>query len=413
MGFYIYPSIATSANHHESHRQIEPGRYRPSSGFFPGFSSLRRLFKPRVRFASTAKPSRNRYTREYTRLGKLQRAKHIQDYHRLNHRMSSPYVYSPISPLQPTQPQHTPYFHTPRSHTPFIPDANLYNSPYSPAAPLPGSPHSPYAPANVPFPGTGYDVGGQWPDPTWEQTIRQRRPSWHANNPGQSFLQPPMVSPIYNRRHSFGNTTQQQPQYGDWSQLQGGMISPNSYFAQSFHVNPWLNAESPRADFLFDLSSVIFLPLRFYGPGHSVPLPHEELEQPATYPPLTRMRIVCDLIPNWPIDLEWKYGGGGGYSPNPYQAPPPPIKLRDVLVTIQRSLHVPVGQAEYAWAQLGLEDEMAVSRAYGKRCRGIEEELRQGVKRVDFLHKKTRMVGLMRGGKVDGWDVMRLIVSKP
>lgn len=334
--------------------------------------------------------------------------------------MSSPYVYSPSTPLQyPNQYQQTPYFYTPRSSTPFIPDANLYNSPYSNPTSLPGSPHirSSGIPATstpttggIPFPGAGYDGGYA---PTWENIMRQRRPSWHGNNPGP-FLQPPYpVNPVYNRRHSFGNTTYQQPQYADWSQLQGGMLSPNAYFAQSFHVNPWINAEAPRADFFFDVSTTAFLPLRLYGPGQSAPLGADQLDEPATYPPLTRLRIVCDMIPNWPIDLEFK-GYGGGYSPNPYQASgPPPITLVDVLVAVHRALHQRISHAD--WAPLGPAQEMAVGKAYTKRCKAVgsmvDHELAQGVKRVDFLLSKTRMLGLLRGGTVDGWDVMKLIVS--
>ncbi|KAF9460218.1 hypothetical protein BDZ94DRAFT_1266544 [Collybia nuda] len=340
--------------------------------------------------------------------------------------MSGPYVYTPSTPLQYPN-QQTPYFYTPRTSTPFIPDANLYNSPYSNPNSLPGTPHgrsagipvvsTPSSPGGVPFPGSGYDDPYA---PSWENLMRQRRPSWHGTPaaPPGAFLQPQQQQPypIYNRRHSFGahGNPYQPPQYADWSQLQGGLLSPQSYFTQSYHVNPWINAEAPRGDFFFDLSSAAFLPLRLYGGGHSAPLSQDQLEEPATHPPLTRLRILCDLLPNWPIDLEFQGHVLGGYSPGYQPATPPPISLLDVLIAIHRALHTRIMHAD--WLQLNDVQQREVGRAYTRRCKAagstVDHELAQGVKKVDFLLKKTRMLGLLRAGHVDGWDVMRLVVTE-
>jgi len=321
--------------------------------------------------------------------------------------MSSPFIYNQGG--APYQYQQTPYCYTPRStYTPFIPDASLYpSSPYSNPNSLPPSPNhgsgplpGPSGPNRYAFPTSGYEVNYT---PAWDTYHRERRPSWHAP--------PEFPTPSgYYRRHSFG-TSQPPPQFSNWSQFHGAP-SPNVVFQQSqFHINPWLNAESPRGDFLFDLSTTFFSPLRFYGPGQSTLLSTDEMVQPATHPPLTRMRIVCDLIPQWPIDLQLDPYTSGGMSPNPYQYPPP-ISLQDVLIAVHRAMHKQIRHSD--WAKLTNKQEIAISKAYTKRCRAVpstaEYERAQGVKRVDYLLEQTRMVGLVRAGMVDGWEVMRLVV---
>lgn len=338
--------------------------------------------------------------------------------------MSSPYVYQPSSQPYPNQYQQTPYYYTPRSSTPFIPDASLYpSSPYSNHASLPGSPnhgassaplpHSPNTPNRYPFPTTNYEINYA---PSWDPYQRTRRPSWHGVNDDQ-WLQAPPTYPIgagYNRRHSFGATGYQAaPPFSNWSQFQGGVLSPNTVFTQSqFHINPWLNAESPRGDFFFDLSTTVFSPMRLFGQGQAAPLGMDEMGQPATHPPLTRLRIICDLTPHWPIDLQLNYAGAG-ISPNPYQPnvyQPPPISLLDVLIAIHRAMHKRISHVD--WAKLNTQEEIAVSRAYTKRCKAMpstaEHELAQGVKRVDYLLGKTRMIGLVRVGTSDGIETMKL-----
>ena len=328
--------------------------------------------------------------------------------------MSSPYVYAPDpNSHYSNNYHHTPYYyHTPRAHTPFLPP-----SPRS----MPGSPHhttalppvTPNSPHHIPFPTSGYDPDvnyGPW-------DIRERRPSWHSPRSAELLHPnyPPFQGP-YGRRHSFGNASYQpppQPQFSPWS------ASSYTPFSPQLVINPWINAAAPRQDFFFDLAPAAFTPLRLFGPGQSGFLSAEEMQEPATHPPLTRLRIICDVIPNWPIDLEFRQQNTtpySPYSPNQFayqqqQAPPPPISLADVLIAVHQAMHRRITHDD--WAKLNRHDSRAVTKAYMKRCGMSEYEKSQGVKRVDFLLGRTRMVGLVRdtADASESLEVMRLILA--
>ncbi|KAJ7211554.1 hypothetical protein C8J57DRAFT_1605752 [Mycena rebaudengoi] len=46
------------------------------------------------------------------------------------------------------------------------------------------------------------------------------------------------------------------------------------------------------------------------SPEHAVDLTQTDFLIPAFHPPVTKLRIVCDMIPHWPIDLVYLYGMG-------------------------------------------------------------------------------------------------------
>jgi len=140
------------------------------------------------------------------------------------------------------------------------------------------------------------------------------------------------------------------------------------------------------------------------------------MQEPATHPPLTRLRIICDAIPNWPIDLEFRQANAtpySPYSPNQFafqqQAPPAPISLADVLIAVHQAMHRRITHED--WAKLNRHDSRAITKAYIKRCGMSEYEKSQGVKRVDFLLGRTRMVGLIRDVTDDSLEVMRLVLA--
>ncbi|KAF9028355.1 hypothetical protein BDZ89DRAFT_951497 [Hymenopellis radicata] len=75
--------------------------------------------------------------------------------------------------------------------------------------------------------------------------------------------------------------------------------------------------------------------------------------------------------------------------------------VADVLAGIWKGLQTPVTAQEYE--ALSWEAQYAVVGAYRKRCarRGqhmaIQDELRRGVRRIDFLAGKTRFAGVLEG----------------
>jgi len=326
--------------------------------------------------------------------------------------MTSSFVYTPQINYR-NSPYLAPFYH--QAYSPFIPELSLSNSPYARAPSLPPSPNPGYIPLatsyssdQVPFPGSP-DPGVYPPDP-W---TRERRPSWHGDGPATSattaWLNAPLRYPRQQTR-SFGANPYSQP-----AGLDGYWPDPSSYSPYiappplpQIAMHPWLNAEMPRSDFIFNLSTPQFAPMRYIGNNQSILLTNEDLAQPATHPPIYQLQMQCDLIPNWPISLQ--YNSNPYRSANTYPTAAPPITLGDVLSGIHNSLHMSITQND--WAALSLEQERAVSRAYTKRCKAMSSTTmirNEGVRRVDFLLDKVWFRGLARVG--EGLENLKLIVS--
>lgn len=332
--------------------------------------------------------------------------------------MSSPYVYTPFAQYQPTPYLH-PYYNNQQQNSPFIPDATLYpQSPYTASASLPGSPRCPAvglpSPNHIPEYDTNFIQN-------WDIPRRERRPSWHgvSGGGGSPMMASHMLQAPYaighNRRHSFGNHgSPYHPFVGLPPQGYSPYGGPAPWGAgyptapPQFQVHPWLNGESPRGDFIFNVASHAFAPSRLVGPGQTSLLTSEDLLQSAFHPPVTRLKIVCDMIPQWPIVLEYNsYSAAHQGFPNNA----PPITLGDVLVAIHKGLNERISHVD--WARLSMAEETAVSRAYTRRCKSYPHmemvERSQGVKKVDFLLDKVWFKGLVRSA--ESYEVMKLILA--
>jgi hypothetical protein len=328
--------------------------------------------------------------------------------------MSSPYVYIPEY-FQQT-PYVDPYYSQPQS-SPFFPPEGLHtHSPFaSPrVSPLP-SPSPRISQSNTPR-----RVHFEDEIPLPELSPRARRPSWHGASPhlsspmglGLQFMQPSPSPSFYShlRRHSFGNAPEP-----SWFNTPI-MSSPWMYSSQptQFRIHPLLNGEAPRPDFFFDLSSPKFSPLRVLAPGHTSFVDIGDLREPATHPPITRLRIVCDAIPHWPIEIQQDtYQTMTTLSPIAFPSSLPPITLGDILVALHRGLHQQITHLD--WAKLSVSEEIAVSRAYTRRCKSVSNyaqlEANQGVKRVDFLLDVFMFRGLMRVPSEDNWETWKLLIA--
>ncbi|KAL4064727.1 hypothetical protein V8B97DRAFT_1875834 [Scleroderma yunnanense] len=297
--------------------------------------------------------------------------------------MSCPYVFTPTFP--PTW--YLDYNPDPPG-TPFIPPAPLPSSPVLPTL----SRFRPSTPFETP-----YTVYGS--------SRRPRRPSWHAGMPPSTSFQTPDTQ-YHFRRRSFGGT------YGTWNAsghhlpwtYPGTSLLSSSSASAFCQVHPLLNGEATYAGFYFDLASPTFSPLRTVGPGQFVAISSAELRQPATDPPIMRMRITHHIIPQWPIDI----------------GPPPvksvvgtihPITLGDVLYTIHTSLGWKITHRD--WDKLTISEQTEIACSYTRRYASvpsaIELEAVQGVRRVDYLGEKHVFRGLVRAHDEEGFVGWKLL----
>ncbi|KAJ7082624.1 hypothetical protein B0H15DRAFT_924040 [Mycena belliarum] len=128
--------------------------------------------------------------------------------------------------------------------------------------------------------------------------------------------------------------------------------------------------------------------------------------EPATFPPLTALTVLCRHVA-WPLPV----------------APSHPrsfVAVLDVLTAVATGLRRAVQPAEYASLPVGARDvpgatRQGVDNAYFARCRLVRDEgeraieARKGVKRVDFLMRRTRFLGL--SGPLEGLHVWELNVA--
>lgn len=157
-----------------------------------------------------------------------------------------------------------------------------------------------------------------------------------------------------------------------------------------------------------NLATNRFEPYRLmFAAGDMAILTHEEASQPATYPPVYRMRIKIDRQPQWPVELQYNYRMSPSLG---VDAIPPqvPISLGDVLIMIHRSMQTPISHLD--WGRLTSSETAAVTRAYARRVAGNPSEAALGVKRVDYLLDRYMFRGLVRTKGEHGWETFKLVL---
>lgn len=322
--------------------------------------------------------------------------------------MSSPFIYTPsASSYKDLGP--SPYlyqFNNRQRISPHIPTINLSDA----SAP------------NTPIRGSRILDEDPWTPPR----TRSRRPSWHAGMSTPFLTAPSLTIPAdytNTRRRSFDNRDQrpnvmayyqsQQPNPYPWM-VPGAPVPSTPSFVPAYpygyppvvpsELHPLLRPDSHAIS--FDLSFFEFRPLDAKGK----PIPFQTLTEPATHPPTTRLVITSDVIPQWPVLLDYEVATQA--IPHSSSALPP-ITLGDVLYAIHQTLQTQITHRE--WAKLDDKEEIAVGKAYTKRCKltpGHESRLAaDGVRRVDYLLRKVLFAGLSRKNNDQGYENIKLLVK--
>lgn len=149
------------------------------------------------------------------------------------------------------------------------------------------------------------------------------------------------------------------------------------------------------------------------GMYHHSSLSSYDLEQPAMHPQMTRVRIVCDMIPQWPVDLQVL---GTSLSPHRRRrAALPYLTLEDIMHAVHASLHRKISHQE--WGRLSTSQETDVARAYTRRYKSAgsewteRQQQAEGVKRIDFLLKTTWFKGFIWLDPENGVERLKLLVG--
>ena len=142
------------------------------------------------------------------------------------------------------------------------------------------------------------------------------------------------------------------------------------------------------------------------GTYNFVTLGSYDLEQPAMNLQMTCMHIVCDVIPQWPVDLQ-VIGMSLSLHCRRWSALPY-LTLEDVIQAIHTSLHHNISHGE--WGRLSRSQKTDVARVYTRRLKssGSEwverQQQSEGVKWVDFLLKNCWFKGFTWLGALSAFD---------
>ncbi|KAH9916030.1 uncharacterized protein B0H18DRAFT_1087397 [Fomitopsis serialis] len=146
-------------------------------------------------------------------------------------------------------------------------------------------------------------------------------------------------------------------------------------------------------------------------------IPSHTLAQPATEPPMpsgARLVLRSSKFP-WPVIVS---APPTTASPGPRFTVGPPklsgtITNLDVLYAVHTTLMTPVTPEEWAALGNGSRAQQKVAKAYERRCTRMGGGWEAGVRRVDWLGEKTRLVGVEVDKSGGGGGTGKLIFEKP
>ncbi|KAJ7093510.1 hypothetical protein C8R44DRAFT_835440 [Mycena epipterygia] len=127
------------------------------------------------------------------------------------------------------------------------------------------------------------------------------------------------------------------------------------------------------------------------------PIAYETLDEPATEPVLyTQLVLKCDLFP-WEVIVHPGASNICASSTKSGRFPFArrcPITNLDVLFALYDALAERVTEEEWARLGQGSRSQRKISRAYEQRCVKLGGGWESGVRRIDWLDGRTRLVGM-------------------
>ncbi|KAI0254440.1 hypothetical protein BJV78DRAFT_1152202 [Lactifluus subvellereus] len=214
------------------------------------------------------------------------------------------------------------------------------------------------------------------------------------------------------RRHSFNGSSVAAPAAAPWP------TGPAPYYPPGWTVparqlHPLLDAAIASNHLHLDFTAHLEFKRRSQpGSHHFMTLSAHELGQPATNPQMTRVRVVCDTIPQWYADM---YVNGTTLTPHrPHRAALPYLTLEDVIWVVYGSLHRKISHED--WSRLTRTQQIDVERAFAHRVKASgstfgRQQQAEGAKLVDLLLKHTWFKGFVWLEPKSGVETLKLIVG--
>ncbi|TRM57625.1 hypothetical protein BD626DRAFT_574265 [Schizophyllum amplum] len=151
--------------------------------------------------------------------------------------------------------------------------------------------------------------------------------------------------------------------------------------------------------------------------GTRTPVPAHTLLQPASEAPShTSLVLASDKFP-WPVVAASGARAAARFylsGSAPHRASPggEPVTVLDVLYALHNTLMVRVTQEEWDALGAGSRAQRKVTRAYEARCARMGGGWEGGVRRIDWLGEKTRLVGVEVDKSAGGAGIGKLVFSK-
>ena len=139
------------------------------------------------------------------------------------------------------------------------------------------------------------------------------------------------------------------------------------------------------------------------------PIPNHTLAQPATEPPtVTQLVLKADKLP-WPIVAtpssakgyaasaagpRFYIGGSNSSSSSSAKNVGSPVSNLDVLYAVHNTLSTRVTQQEWEALGHGSRAQRKITRAYERRCTKMSGGWEGGVRRMDYLGERIKLVGV-------------------